>query len=503
MDASFKITRREIGAAYAAGRDAVVALIEDLIEQFISMLKRQEQRIGALEQELQELKKDSHDSGKPPSRDSFERKQQKRGSSRWERTGKRRRGGQPEHPGTTLRQVENPELITIHQVDRCGCGRSLADEPVEEWERRQVFDVPPIQVEVHEHRAERKRCPSCGRRNGGEFPGAVTQPVQYGPRLQAVAAYLKNYGLLPYQRTAELFEDLFSIPISVGTLVNINALCGQQLAAVNETIRNELMSQPVVGFDETGMSMGGELWWLHVANTEFLTYYTAHRKRGREAFAEINILPDFGGVAVHDHWQSYFGYHCGHGLCNAHHLRELTFIEEQYGQAWASDLKDLLLRMKKAVESAVLDGRRRLYRPVRERFAAEYRRIINAGLGANPPPPPAPSGRPKKRGRKRQSKPRNLLLRLARRWRGVLAFMYDFRVPFTNNQAERDLRMMKVQQKISGTFRSTDGAAAFCRTRSYISTIRKNGVNVIEALTSVFAGNPKVPPCLTSATPAE
>ena len=212
--------------------------------------------------------------------------------------------------------------------------------------------MPPIQVEVHEHRAERKRCPSCGRRNGGEFPGAVTQPVQYGPRLQAVAAYLKNYGLLPYQRTAELFEDLFSIPISVGTLVNINALCGQQLAAVNETIRNELMSQPVVGFDETGMSVGGELWWLHVANTEFLTYYTAHRKRGREAFAEINILPDFGGVAVHDHWQSYFGYHCGHGLCNAHHLRELTFIEEQYGQAWASDLKDLLLRMKKAVESA-------------------------------------------------------------------------------------------------------------------------------------------------------
>ena len=147
MDASFKITRREIGAAYDAGRDAVVALIEDLIEQFISMLKRQEQRIGALEQELQELKKDSHDSGKPPSRDSFERKQQKRGSSRWERTGKRRRGGQPEHPGTTLRQVENPELITIHQADRCGCGRSLADEPVEEWERRQVFDVPPIQVE--------------------------------------------------------------------------------------------------------------------------------------------------------------------------------------------------------------------------------------------------------------------------------------------------------------------------------------------------------------------
>ena len=181
---------------------------------------------------------------------------------------------------------------------------------------------------MSEHRAERKRCRCCGTLNRAEFPEAVAQPVQYGPRLQGIAAYLKNYGLLPYQRTAELFEDLFSIPISVGTLVSINELCGQQLEAVNDTIRSALRDESVIGVDETGMSVEGKLWWLHVASTELLTCYTPHRKRGREAMAEIGILPDFGGVAVHDHWQSYFGYDCHHGLCNAHHLRELTFIEE-------------------------------------------------------------------------------------------------------------------------------------------------------------------------------
>ena len=492
MDASCKLTRQEIGAAYDAGRDAVIALVEGLIE-------RHEQRLAALEQELQERKQDSHDSGKPPSRDSFERKQQSRTASRRQRSGKRP-GGQPNHPGATLRRTEDPDIVTVHAVERCGCGRSLAAEPVADYERRQVFEVPPLAVQVTEHRAERKRCPDCGEVAVAAFPEAVGQPAQYGARLQAIAAYLKNYGLLPYQRTAELFEDLFSIPLSVGTLVSINELCGQQLVAVNETIRNALREQPVIGVDETGMSVAGELWWLHVASTEQLTYYRAHQKRGRKALGDIGILPDYGGVAVHDHWQSYFCYDCRHGLCNAHHLRELTFIEEQYGQPWASELQDLLLRVKKAVEDAVRAGRRRLYGPERDRFADEYQRIIKAGLRANPPPA---AGKTKKRGRPKQSKPRNLLLRLASRWRGVLAFMYDFRVPFTNNQAERDLRMMKVQQKISGTFRSDDGAVTFCRTRSYISTIRKNGGNVIEALTSVFAGNPILPPNLTSTTPAE
>ena len=271
-----------------------------------------------------ELKKDSHDSGKPPSRDSFERKQQMRKSSRRERTGKRP-GGQPDHPGTSLSQAEQPDITTVHAVGACSCGRSLVDEPVADYDRRQVFDLLPLQVQVTEHRAERKRCPDCGEVNRATFPEGVTQPVQYGERLQAVAAYLRNYGLLPYERTAELFEDLFSIPISVGTLVHINAACGQRLEGINELLRKQLIGAPVVCFDETGMSIGGQLNWLHVASTELLTYYAAHAKRGREAFDAIDILPHFTQVAVHDHWQSYFLYGCGHGLCNGHHLRELTF----------------------------------------------------------------------------------------------------------------------------------------------------------------------------------
>ena len=495
------LTRQEVRAAYAAGEEAVVSLVADMVARFTAISEQQQQRITALEQELQELKKDSHDSGKPPSRDSYERKQQRRKSSRRERTGKRP-GGQPKHPGASLRQSEHPDIVTVHAVDRCGCGRALASEPVVGYEHRQVFDVPPLAVQVTEHRAERKRCPDCGEFAGAAFPEQVGQPVQYGVRLQALAAYLKNYGLLPYQRTAELFEDLFSIPISVGTLVNINATCAQHLVGISEMIRETLVGEPVVCFDETGMGIDGQLWWLHVASTDLLSYYAEHAKRGQQATDDIGILPNFTGMALHDHWQSYFRYPCGHALCNAHHLRELTFIEEQYQQPWASELKELLLTVNAAVDHAQQQGRRRLYGPERRRFAAAYRRTINAGLAANPPPP-APPGTRRKRGRKKQSKPRNLLLRLARRWRSVLAFMYDFRVPFTNNQAERDLRMMKVQQKISGTFRSADGAAAFCRTRSYISTIRKNGSNVIEALRTVFEGRPMIPPCLKPFAPAE
>ena len=505
MDASFKLTRQGILAAYAAGSDAIVALIEGLVERFTSISKQQQQRIEqqqhritALEQELRELKTDSHDSGKPPSRDSFERKQEKRKSSRRERTGKRP-GGQPEHQGATLCQSEQPDIITVHAVDVCCCGRSLVDEPVADYESRQVFDVPPMQMQVTEHRAERKCCPDCGAVIRAPFPEGVTQPVQYGERVSAVAAYLRNYGLLPYERTAQLFEDLFSVPISVGTLVALNASCGQRLEGINELLRAQLIAAPVACFDETGVSIEGKLNWLHVASTEALTYYMAHAKRGRKALDDIGILPHYAGVAVHDHWQSYFLYECLHGLCNAHHLRELTFIEEQYEQPWANELKELLMLIKDAVERAQEAGHECLSEAQRKRFAADYRRIIEAGLGANPPPPEAAGGE-KKRGRKKQSKPRNLLLRLASREREVLAFMYDFRVPFTNNLAERDLRMMKVQQKISGTFRSREGAEAFCRTRSYISTIRKNGLSVIDALRSVFAGQPMLPPPLNATT---
>ena len=331
MDASFKLTRQEIGAAYDAGRDAVIAVVESLIE-----------RIAALEQELQELKKDSHDSGKPPSRDSFERKQHSRTAATQPHglppaAHRKASRGSAEPSWCDLEPERASDLVTVHAVDRCGCGRSLADEPVADYERRQVFEAPPLAAQVTEHRAERKRCPDCGKIAVATFPEPVQQPVQYGERLQAVAAYLKNYGLLPYQRTAEWFADLFSIPISVGTLVNINATCAERLAGVSEMIRTAIGGQPVVGFDETGMSVDGHLRWLHVASTEALTHYAEHAKRGKQAGDDIGILTDFAGIALHDHWQSYFRYQCGHALCNAHHLRELTFIpgySPLRGESW-------------------------------------------------------------------------------------------------------------------------------------------------------------------------
>ena len=306
---------------------------------------------------------------------------------------------------------------------------------------------------------------------------------------------------LPYQRTAELFEDLFSIPISVGTLVSINELCGQQLEAVNDTIRSALRDESVIGVDETGMSaQEGKLWWLHVASTELLTCYTPHRKRGREAMAEIGILPDFGGVAVHDHWQSYFGYDCHHGLCNAHHLRELTFIEEQYGQAWASDLQDLLLRegggSKRGAGgaiAAVRTGARPLCRRVsQDHQGRDARQPAAAGHpdqeawsqeAEQTAQPVAEAGQPLARG-----------VGVHVRFPGAVHQQPGGAGSADDESAAEDLGDVPQRRRF---------AVAFCQTRSYISTIRKNGGNVIEALTSVFAGNPIVPPCLTSAIPAE
>jgi transposase len=380
-------------------------------------------------------------------------------------------------------------------VRRCGgCGSSLRGSAAQDYDRRQVFELPEIRVKVTEHRAEKKLCGCCGQLSCAEFPEGVTQKAQYGSRLQAYAVYIRNYGLLSYERAAQLFEDLFSVPLSPGTLVNMDRGCGRRLEDATQLIRQGIIESAVSGFDETGISINGTLHWLHTASTEELTYLGCHAKRGKEAFEAIGILPAFTGRAVHDHWSSYFTYECQHALCNAHHLRELTFVFEEYAQRWAKTMIDLLLEIKQAVQKALQRGQRRFNRPTCSGYEKRYRAILAAGLRANPPP--ADVGGQAKRGRPKQSKARNLVLRLKSRRCETLAFMYDFAVPFTNNHAERDLRISKVQQKISGTFRSADSAVFFCRIRSYIATMKKNGIRVIEALHSVLLGTPILPPCL-------
>jgi transposase len=479
--------REDILKVYEAGPEAVIKLVNTLT----ATIFEQSEQITALQERVKaledQLNKNSRNSSKPPSTDGFVKTKSQR-----QKSGKPV-GGQKGHTGYTLKMVDNPDHTIIHRVSRCNqCGSSLEETQATGYERRQVFDLPPIKVETTEHQAEKKRCPHCGCLNKASFPEEIQQPVQYGPRLKAIAVYLSQYQLLPYERTSELFADLFDHQLSQATLVNTNHACYEILEPVEEKIKQQVIDSPVVCFDETGMGINGKREWLHVASTETLTCYAAHPKRGQEATEAMGILPEFQGMAVHDFWKPYFKYNCDHALCNAHHLRELTGILEQNQQEWPKDMIDLLIEIKKAVEEKKAVANQ--LDPAQARsFEERYDQIIEKGLAENPSP--ISRGQPGKRGRKKQSKAKNLLDRLNTHRREALAFMYDFNVPFDNNQAERDVRMMKVQQKISGTFRSAQGANIFCRIRGYISTVRKNSLSVINTIQAAFEGNPFIPAC--------
>ena len=466
-----RLTRQQIIDLYNAGPEAVLSLIEYLQDSYEQLSDR------IRELELQ-ANKDSHNSSKPPSTDG----QNKKTPKKRERSGKKP-GGQKDHEGKTLEMSANPDKFDVHKVEHCECcGCSLKHKQPMDYDRRQVFDIPPISVEVTEHRAEIVECDKCGTVNTAAFPEGVTHKTQYGENLKAHALYLKNYCLLPYDRAAQLFEDFFGIPISPGTLVRINIDGAKGTKEVTDRIKELIRTSAVAHFDETGMRIGGKLHWLHVASTAGLTYYLPHEKRGGVAIDELGILPLFEGTAVHDGWKPYFNYLCYHALCNAHHLRELICIYEDYDQRWAQQLIDLLLEIKERREKS--KGNSFAAKTILG-FEEKYREILKTGMEVNPPPVDPPQK--KKRGRKKKSKPLNLLERLQEHEKATLAFMYDFSVPFDNNQAERDGRMMKVQQKISGTFRSFDGALAFCAIRGYISTVKKQGLNVISALQEIFS----------------
>ena len=441
-------------------------------------------KIRALEEKVA---LNSHNSSKPPSSDGY----QKPAPKSLRKKSDRPSGGQPGHPGKTLAMVEAPDLIEMHRVQCCACcGRSLEDRPPESIERRQVFALPPIRLTITEHQAESKRC-SCGHLNQAAFPEGVNAPVQYGPDLEALAVYLNNYQMLPYERTCELLADLFGCPISQGTLANIILQCQDLLKEPVQRIKERIGQAPVAHFDETGSRVEGKCQWLHTACTETATYYAIQPKRGGEALDAIGILPGFRGRAIHDFWRPYLKYGCAHGLCNAHHLRELTFLHDQCQEGWAEEMIDCLLEIKDAVDRAKPTADCLLERDLRA-FEARYQHILGQGYAANLLPR-EPAGAEKKRGRRKKTKPRNLLERLDHHREKVLAFMYDFLVPFDNNLAERAIRMMKVQQKISGMFRSKEGAEAFCHIRSYIATARKNAIGIMEALAGAFSGTPFVP----------
>lgn len=476
-----QINRDEIRAVYRQGEDAVIALVEGLVEQYNNL----EARIQALENQA---KKDSLNSSKPPSGDGFKKR-----TKSLRTKSKRQSGGQKGHPGSRLEWSEAVDERVTYRVEACAhCGTSLSAVTAGEHHRRQVHELPPLRLQVIEHQAEIKCCPSCERQTQAAFPAEVCAPVQYGQGVKGLMVYLMGSQLLPSERTCDLFSDLFKCTVSEGTLYNARAKCFEQLAPVETQIKASIRRAAVGHFDETGLRVNSKLWWLHVACTDGLSYYFVHPKRGRVAMDEMAILPGFTGISVHDGWQSYAHYDCPHSLCNAHHLRELRFIVERYEQAWADEMMTLLIDIKTAVEVAEADGLIALPSDQLADFEQCYQLLLEDGLAVNPPPPVDESV-PKKRGRKKQNPPKNLLDRLIQHQRAVLAFMYDFRVPFDNNQAERDIRMMKLKQKISGCFRSDTGAKQFCRIRGYISTVRKQGLNVLDALTSAFTATPMLP----------
>ena len=430
------------------------------------------------------LSKNSSNSSKPPSSDGLKRKPK----SERKKSGKKP-GGQQGRVGKGLTQVDNPDVIVTHAPTECqGCGSSLKQVNGFCAEKRQVFEIPQPKVEVTEHRVLEKVCACCGTASRAVFPDNVRGPVQYGNLAQALTAYFANHHFIPVNRVCEILEDIFCISISPGTCANIDEKLFTQLEPFEINLKINLVASEVLHFDETGMRCEKKLHWVHVASSQLATLYTMHAKRGQEAMDEANILPQFKGTAIHDHWFPYFAYEqVVHGLCNAHHLRELTFVYEQEKEDWAKSMKELLIFANNEVEKYLIQGA--LPEKILTQIKESYTQIVNAGLAYHALLPPLPTG---KRGRQKQRDGKNLLDRLVGKRDCILRFMNDFSVPFTNNQGEQDIRMVKLKQKVSGCFRTPRGGQIFCRIRSYISTARKQGWKIWDAIAEAIEGRPRL-----------
>ena len=437
-----------------------------------------------------QLAQDSRNSSKPPASDGLARRPR---ATR--RPSGKKPGGQPGHAGHTLAVVADPDVIQAHAPAICEqCQQPLDGVPGVVVERRQVQDLPPLRLEVTEHQALGVTCPACQAVTRGVFPAGVRAPAQYGPRVRAVAVYLHHAQIVPQERTHEALADLFGCTVSDGTVARWVAQAGQALAPTVAQIADVVTLSAHQHADETGIRIGGKLHWLHVNSTRWLTHLAWHPKRGAAATAAIGIWPRFHGRATHDRWASYDAYpDCTHSLCGAHLLRELALVAEQDGQAWASALADVLRGMCAAATEWRHQGADAIPAEERTTWIAQYHDLLAQGFAAQPPPAGAlvDAGRFRQRhGRRKQSPAKNLLDALLQHSDRVLAFVDDLTIPFTNNQAERDLRMAKVQQKVAGTFRSDVGATAYCRLRSYLATMRKQDRNRLEALVAVFTDRP-------------
>lgn len=414
----------------------------------------------------------SRNSSVPPSQDPYRKK-----SAGKVVCGERKRkpGGQSGHKGETIERIAKPDQVEELAIDRRTLPHGHDYRRVED-EIRQVINISITRI-VIEYRAEVVEDEN-GRQYRAEFPQGVTRPVQYGASVKAEAVYLSGYQLLPLNRVQEFFRDQAGIELSAGTLHNFRKEAYERLADFEKVARSQLSAAPIGHFDETGVNIAGKLAWMHSASNALWTLYGVHEKRGKEGIDALGVLPAFSGIACHDHWKPYFKYNCLHALCNAHHTRELNGVIDNEGYTWAHDMKRLMERIHAAVAAA--GGA--LSPKAQAAYRRQYRKILARGKKECP----RNKATPHRRGRTRQSKPTNLLDRLRDYEDETLRFISNPIVPFSNNQAERDIRMTKLQQKTSGCFRSFEGANIFARIRSYLSTCQKHGLSATAALSSLF-----------------
>jgi len=426
----------------------------------------------------------SHNSSRPPSTDRPEKPQPK---SLRPKSG-RRSGGQPGHPGRTLQPSLKPQHIQVHPLHECGCGEDLSQQPALDYEPRQVFDLPSLLLECTEHRAEIKECPNCGRTSRASFPVDLTAPVQYGKNIRALLAYLYDAQAGASLRIRQMCQEMFGFPVSEATLQKARQEQYDALEPFENRLRDLLPQEKLLHADETSLPINKVTHWLHVLCTPLLTFFSVQPNRSKESIRAVGIIPRFTGWLMHDFLASYVSFeNCLHTFCKSHLLRELVFLFEQHKQLWAKDLYDLFLEMRQCVK----DQKARdapLTQRQWDQWYKHYRKILRVGRQANPLTPEQLS-----RKRRKQSKEQNLLDRLEGYDECILAFLWNFTLPFTNNQAERDFRNIKTRVKISGCFRTLAGARRHARIRSYISTLRKHGLPVLEHLRLALNGRPFLP----------
>ena len=444
-------------------------------------LKKENEELREENQKLKDqISKNSSNSSKPSSTDIGKKK---KNNSRTKT--KKKPGGQPGHAGTYLKKSETPDKKEVLIPDNCSCGYKFSgSENKINHENRQVFDIPEPKLEVTEYVSAEYECPHCKKKHKKAFPEFIKSSIQYGKRIKSFAVYLMNYQLLPYKRTRELFTSLYNVPISEGTLNNILTDYNERLEPSITLIKEGLVNSDIVHFDESGFYAENGRHWIHVASTDILTYYHYHESRGYKALEDAGILDFFRGTAVHDYWTTYYKYdECTHSLCNAHHLRDLQGIYDSTELEWAKDMKQLLSTMKYEVDIAKSDDKDSLTFKLRDELVLKFTKLIEKGYQTTPVPEQKKRGT---KGRQKRGKALCLLDRFKEKSGEVLDFIFDFSKPFDNNQAERDIRMTKVKQKISGTFRNSEMAKVFCRIRSFISTAIKQSQNVLDAISGVY-----------------